>query len=57
MSSTIGNIVSELHIHIIARYKNDKLFPKPVWGCEPTYYASDAMDDLILQLKTAMANK
>jgi diadenosine tetraphosphate (Ap4A) HIT family hydrolase len=28
----IGNIVPQLHIHIVARRKNDPLWPKPVWG-------------------------
>ena len=29
--AALGNIVSQLHIHIIARFKDDKTFPKPVW--------------------------
>ena len=29
--AALGNVVSQLHIHIIARFKNDKTFPKPVW--------------------------
>src|ERR1700759_3195633 len=28
----IGNVVPQLHIHIVARRKNDPLWPKPVWG-------------------------
>jgi diadenosine tetraphosphate (Ap4A) HIT family hydrolase len=28
----IGNIVAQLHIHIVARRKDDPLWPKPVWG-------------------------
>jgi len=30
--ANLGNVVSQLHIHIIARKKNDITFPKPVWG-------------------------
>jgi diadenosine tetraphosphate (Ap4A) HIT family hydrolase len=30
--ATIGNIVPQLHIHIVARRKDDPLWPKPVWG-------------------------
>ena len=30
--AALGNIVSQLHIHVIARKKNDATFPKPVWG-------------------------
>jgi diadenosine tetraphosphate (Ap4A) HIT family hydrolase len=39
--ATIGNIVPQLHMHIIARFKDDKLFPKTVWGHDLTRY-SDA---------------
>jgi diadenosine tetraphosphate (Ap4A) HIT family hydrolase len=28
----IGNIVPQLHIHIVARRKADPLWPEPVWG-------------------------
>jgi diadenosine tetraphosphate (Ap4A) HIT family hydrolase len=28
----LGNVVKQLHIHVIARFKNDVAFPKPVWG-------------------------
>ena|SRR5271168_2398858 len=30
--AAIGNIVPQLHVHIVARRKNDPLWPKPVWG-------------------------
>jgi diadenosine tetraphosphate (Ap4A) HIT family hydrolase len=30
--ANLGNVVSQLHIHVIARKKNDVTFPKPVWG-------------------------
>lgn len=33
--AAIGNIVPQLHIHIVARRKNDALWPKPVWGAAP----------------------
>jgi diadenosine tetraphosphate (Ap4A) HIT family hydrolase len=32
--ATIGNIVPQLHMHIIARFRNDMVFPKTVWGNE-----------------------
>lgn len=31
-TATIGNVVSQLHIHIIARYHNDPCWPHTVWG-------------------------
>lgn len=30
--ANLGNIVSQLHIHIIARNENDEAWPGPVWG-------------------------
>ena len=30
--AAIGNLVPQLHIHHIVRYKNDKAWPAPVWG-------------------------
>lgn len=30
--ATLGNVVSQLHIHIIARKTDDFAFPDPVWG-------------------------
>jgi len=30
--ATIGNIVSQLHIHIIGRHIDDFCWPAPVWG-------------------------
>ena len=52
--ATIGNVVSQLHFHIIARYNNDKLFPKPVWGCEFTPYSLQARRENIHRFKTAI---
>jgi diadenosine tetraphosphate (Ap4A) HIT family hydrolase len=33
--AAIGNVVAQLHIHIVARWLNDPLWPKPVWGAAP----------------------
>ena len=30
--ATLGNIVPQLHVHIIGRYVNDFCWPNPVWG-------------------------
>lgn len=31
----LGNVVSQLHIHVIARYTHDDAWPAPVWGAHP----------------------
>ena len=30
--ATIGNIVPAMHLHIIARHKDDEAWPNPIWG-------------------------
>lgn len=30
--ATLGNIVKQLHVHIIVRFKHDPVWPDPVWG-------------------------
>jgi len=30
--AALGNVVAQLHIHHIARFKSDASWPKPVWG-------------------------
>lgn len=31
----LGNIVPQLHVHIIARYRSDRAWPGPIWGTGP----------------------
>ncbi len=33
--AALGNVVPQLHIHIISRRKSDPAWPKPVWGVAP----------------------
>jgi diadenosine tetraphosphate (Ap4A) HIT family hydrolase len=33
--AAIGNVVPQLHVHIVARSKGDPLWPKPIWGAAP----------------------
>jgi len=51
--ATLGNIVSQLHIHIIARFKNDPIFPKPVWNFEqPTKpYSPEQAEKMLHNLR------
>ncbi|MGE7370252.1 HIT family protein [Neorhizobium sp. NPDC001467] len=30
--AAIGNIVSQLHVHIVARFEGDPNWPGPIWG-------------------------
>jgi len=31
--ASIGNAVSQIHVHVLARYNTDKAWPRPVWYC------------------------
>jgi diadenosine tetraphosphate (Ap4A) HIT family hydrolase len=33
--AALGNQVSQLHVHVIARRHDDAAWPKPVWGAKP----------------------
>lgn len=33
--ATLGNVVSQLHMHVIVRYQADPAWPAPVWGKVP----------------------
>jgi diadenosine tetraphosphate (Ap4A) HIT family hydrolase len=41
--ATIGNVVPQMHVHIIARFKNDILFPKTVWGSQFLPYDEESL--------------
>lgn len=30
--AALGNLVPQLHVHVIARYRDDPAWPAPVWG-------------------------
>ncbi len=46
--ANLGNMVSQLHIHIIARFENDLTFPKPVWGHSQTKnYKEEELEKVI----------
>lgn len=32
----LGNIVRQLHIHVLARYENDRAWPQALWGSAPS---------------------
>jgi diadenosine tetraphosphate (Ap4A) HIT family hydrolase len=32
--ASLGNVVAQLHVHVIARHTHDAAWPKPVWGVD-----------------------
>ena len=46
--AAIGNMVPQLHIHIVARRKDDAAWPKPVWGAVPRRaYDADVLERFV----------
>jgi diadenosine tetraphosphate (Ap4A) HIT family hydrolase len=33
--AAIGNVVAQLHVHLVARRRSDPAWPRPVWGHAP----------------------
>ena len=45
--AALGNMVPQLHIHHIARFKNDAAWPAPVWGKFPSVpYTNEQVEQL-----------
>tara|TARA_Y100000748_G_scaffold253816_1_gene219585 strand:- start:127 stop:528 length:402 start_codon:yes stop_codon:yes gene_type:complete len=50
----IGNIVPQLHIHIIARNKKDSSWPLSVWVVKGKNYTKEALTIMIQKLSRAI---
>ncbi|XUY26754.1 HIT domain-containing protein [Agrobacterium sp. rho-8.1] len=51
----LGNIVRQLHVHIIARKDGDECWPGPIWGHGTAVpYADDDRHDLMKKLAGAL---
>lgn len=54
----LGNIVRQLHIHVIARHIGDPAWPGPVWGMgDAVPYAPEDLDQTRERLADALANR
>ena len=49
----IGNIVQQLHIHIIARSKKDVAWPLPVWIVKKKKYSKKDLKKIVIYVKKA----
>ncbi len=53
--AALGNVVAQLHVHVIGRRHSDKAWPKPVWGAATaTPYDSVMREGFIAALKRAL---
>lgn len=55
--ATLGNVVSQLHVHVIARRKSDAAWPAPVWGRAPAVpYTEGQIADLLARLRLVLTD-
>ena len=52
--AAIGNVVSQLHVHVVARRHGDAAWPAPVWGGPAEPYAPLERDALVSRLRDAL---
>lgn len=54
--AAIGNVVPQLHVHIVARARGDAAWPRPVWGAAPARpYQPEALDAFIARIRAEVA--
>jgi diadenosine tetraphosphate (Ap4A) HIT family hydrolase len=50
--AALGNVVAQLHVHVIARSRGDAAWPRPVWNAvPPRSYDKDALDKRLAELR------
>ena len=55
--AALGNVVAQLHVHVIARHVTDSAWPSPVWGrAERVAYAADAAQRIVDELAAALGS-
>ena len=53
--AALGNIVGQLHVHVVARFVSDEAWPDPVWGSgEKRPYAAGDQARLLENLRKAL---
>jgi diadenosine tetraphosphate (Ap4A) HIT family hydrolase len=56
--AALGNQVAQLHVHVIARFRGDDAWPKPVWGVAPPRpYEPAPREALLAALRQRLATK
>jgi diadenosine tetraphosphate (Ap4A) HIT family hydrolase len=52
----LGNIVPQLHVHIVARNEGDPGWPGPVWGLGPRKaYRREDLHQFVAQVRSALS--
>ena len=53
--AALGNMVPQLHVHVIARFENDPAWPGPIWGVVDTLpYSQKPLAKFVQNLERAL---
>lgn len=53
--AALGNLVPQLHVHVIARFEHDPAWPRPVWGMAAAlHYTEEGLIERIARLQDAL---
>ena len=57
-TAALGNVVPQLHVHVIARRRGDAAWPKPVWGAVPPIsYDKKDLESVLAPLREKLTLK
>lgn len=51
----LGNVVAQLHVHVVARFASDDAWPGPVWGTRSQPYQLDDLERTRALLRDRLA--
>ena len=51
----LGNLVPQLHVHVLGRYQTDRAWPGPIWGTgPPAPYTQEEADAVCARVREAL---
>lgn len=54
----LGNLVPQLHLHVVARFKDDVAWPGAIWGAHPAKaYDETVLQNRVSRLRSALAGR
>ena len=54
--AALGNMVPQLHVHVLARFTDDPAWPRPIWGVQaPRPFTSEEAEIEVIQWRERLA--
>jgi diadenosine tetraphosphate (Ap4A) HIT family hydrolase len=55
--AALGNVVAQLHVHVVARFADDAAWPRPIWGTPAEPYAGDEGERCAAALRDRLVSR